>query len=73
MIENFQKTNTSRINQLTGMMEGTDLTVSIQQLMQLSLSKEQEKDLDILKDSKDEVRDLKIHLFSVHYTKNLNV
>ena len=64
MIDNFQKENTLRINQLNGLMEGTDLTVSIQKLMQLSISNEE--DLSVLKDSKEEgarmeslLRDLK--------------
>ena len=64
MIDSFQKKNTLRINQLNGLMEGTDLTVSIQKLMQLSISNEE--DLSVLKDSKEEganmeslLRDLK--------------
>ena len=61
MICDFQKENTLRINQLSDQMkEGTDLTVSIQKLMQLSINKEE--DIGVLKDTKEEETRMEILL-----------
>lgn len=49
MIEHLKTTNSSRISQLSDMIEGTDITISIQKLMQLSISKEH--DLGLLTDN----------------------
>lgn len=49
MIGRFRTSNSFRINQLQEMIEGNDLTISVQKLMQLSISKEQ--DLALLSDT----------------------
>ncbi len=49
MIEHLKTTNSSRISQLSDMIEGTDITISIQKLMRLSISKEH--DLGLLTDN----------------------
>lgn len=52
MIDEFQKSNQSRIGQIKGMLQGTNLTLSVQKLMQLSISAEQ--NLGLLKDGQQE-------------------
>lgn len=49
MIEWFKSTNSTRISELNEIIQGSDITISLQQLMQLSLSKEQ--DFTLLSDT----------------------
>lgn len=49
MIERFKTNNSSRICQLNNMIQGSDITISIQKLMQLSINKDNE--LGLLTDS----------------------
>ena len=49
MIERFKTNNSSRISHLSDTIQGTDITISIQKLMQLSVSKDY--DIGLLTDS----------------------
>ena len=49
MLDKFKESNRNRIEELGGMIHGSDLTISVQKLIELSISKEQ--DLGVLKDS----------------------
>ncbi len=52
MIEEFQKANQSRISQIKDLLQGANLTVSVQKLMKLAISPEQ--NLGLLKDAQQE-------------------
>lgn len=52
MISEFQTANQNRITQLTGMIQGKSLTLSIQKLMRLSMNAEE--NLGLLKDGEQE-------------------
>lgn len=49
MVKKFKTANAKRISQITDMIQGTDITISIQKLMQLSINKE--ADLGLLSES----------------------